>query len=79
MPSITVLTPNVKTASHPPNSKPHGSRKHAEWPIKVLPFAVTHIDAPILPDVQQAALGIFARIHLIVALREKGGEPWPLT
>ncbi|MBA2680455.1 MAG: hypothetical protein H0U76_18910 [Ktedonobacteraceae bacterium] len=74
MPSISVLTPNVKTAAHPPSSKPRESRKHAEWNVKTLPFAVTHSDAPTLPAIQQAALGIFARIHLIIALREKEGN-----
>ncbi|MBA2680573.1 MAG: hypothetical protein H0U76_19525 [Ktedonobacteraceae bacterium] len=73
MTSIPVLTTNVKTAAHPPSTKARKPRKHAEWNVKALPFAATHADAPTLPEIQQEAMGVFARILLADALRAKEG------
>jgi hypothetical protein len=64
MESISVFAEKVKDTAHPPSTKARKTRKHAERPIKALPFAATHADAPTLADMQREAMGVFARILL---------------
>ena len=74
MTSIPDLTEKVKTAVHHPNIKMRKTRKRSARLLQALPFAATHIDAPTLPDVQQAAMGVFVRFIVAYASQKEGGH-----
>jgi hypothetical protein len=69
MPNIPDLAEKVKDAAHPPSTQAAKRRKRKSRPV-VLPHYAMHLDAPTLSDVQQAALGAFARLMKAYALQQ---------
>ncbi len=70
MSSIPEVTTNVKTAAHPPSPQAAKPRKRKRSRAVVLPHFALHSEAPTLSDVQQAALGAFARLMKAYALQQ---------
>ncbi|MBA3823072.1 MAG: hypothetical protein H0X24_04085 [Ktedonobacterales bacterium] len=67
------MVEKVKATKSQPSVKVRQRRKNAGRIIEFLPFAATHVDAPTLSDVQQAASGVFARLvkaHLLQSMTE---------
>ncbi len=73
MPSISVLTTNVKTAAYPPSPQIAKPRKRTRRHAMLLPHYALHENAPTVPQLQQATAGVFARMGMLCIVQQMGG------
>ncbi len=71
MTSIPEIAAKVKT-SRPPSTRTCKRRKHEV--ARAMPYYAVHTQAPTLSDIQQATMGVFARLMMMRLLQDMEGN-----